>query len=210
MPIVSGSGRKVNMDLLKRLAECERQSSETNIAVQINLDGSGEYNIETGIGFFDHMLTLFAVHSLCDLSIRACGDIEVDDHHTVEDTGICLGSAIKEALGDKKGITRYGEATIPMDEALVRVVIDLSGRSYMQYSVDIPAEKLGSMSSENIKEFFQALVNQSGISLHIDLLRGQNSHHIAEAVFKAFARAFKQALTPESRVQGIWSSKGML
>jgi imidazoleglycerol-phosphate dehydratase len=156
------------------------------------------------------MLTLFSVHSLCNLKIAARGDIEVDDHHTVEDIGICMGEAIKMALGDKQGIRRYGEATVPMDEALARVVIDLSSRPYLVYSVDVPVEKLGMLTTENIKEFFQAIANHAGITMHIDLLRGENSHHIIEAVFKAFARAFRNAVTFEPNIEGVWSSKGKL
>jgi imidazoleglycerol-phosphate dehydratase len=156
------------------------------------------------------MLTLFAVHSLCNLKLAARGDMEVDDHHTVEDIGICLGETIKLALGDKKGITRYGEATIPMDEALARVVIDVSNRPCLVYNVMIPVDKLGVLTTENIQEFFRAVANHAGITIHIDLLRGENSHHIIEAVFKAFARAFKAAVSIEPNIEGVWSSKGQL
>jgi len=193
-----------------RSSQIVRQTAETEISVNLAVDGSGKNQIETPVSFLNHMLTLFAVHSRCDLQVSAIGDTEVDDHHTVEDIGICLGQAIKEALDEKKGINRYGQALIPMDEALARVVIDLSGRSFMQYAVDIPSPQLGNLSSENVKEFFQAIANQAGMTIHIDLLRGENSHHIVEAVFKAFARAFKEAIALAPGVEGVWSSKGKL
>ena len=193
-----------------RKAEIQRKTAETEVLVQIALDGTGKYQIDTEVPFLSHMLTLFAVHSLCDLVITARGDIEVDDHHTVEDIGICLGQAIKAALGDKRGISRYGDSIIPMDEALVRVVMDLSGRPLMIFEVDFKQEKIGNFSTENVREFFQAIVNSAGINLQIDMIRGSNSHHVAEAVFKAFARALKKAVADEPRVEGIWSSKGNL
>ncbi len=195
---------------LPRLGQITRKTRETDIQVELELDGQGVNQIDTGISFLSHMLTLFSVHSLCNLKITAHGDMEVDDHHTVEDIGICMGEAIKMALGEKAGIKRYGEATVPMDEALARVVIDLSNRPYLVYAVNVPVERLGALTTENIKEFFQALTNHAGITLHIDLLRGENSHHIIEAVFKAFARAFKAATTCEPGVEGVWSSKGKL
>jgi len=195
---------------MQRRAEIQRKTAETAIALKLELDGTGRAEIDTGIPFFDHMLTLFAVHSLCDLEITARGDLEVDDHHTVEDVGISFGQAIREAAGDKKGICRYGEATVPMDEALARVVLDLSGRAYLSYAVSIPSERLGDMATENVKEFFRAVANQSGMNIHIDCLRGDNSHHIVEAIFKAFARAFKAAVSIEPRVKDVWSSKGKL
>lgn len=193
-----------------RSSQVIRQTAETEISVSLAIDGSGSYQIETPVPFLNHMLTLFAVHSRCDLKVGATGDTQVDDHHTVEDIGICLGQTIKGALGEKKGINRYGQALIPMDEALARVVIDLSGRSFMQYAVEIPAPQLGNLSTENVKEFFQAVANQAGMTIHIDLLRGENSHHIVEAVFKAFARAFKEAVDLAPGVEGVWSSKGKL
>jgi len=193
-----------------RSSQIVRKTAETEISVNLAADGSGKNQIETPVPFLNHMLTLFAVHSRCDLQVSATGDTQVDDHHTVEDIGICLGQAIKEALGEKQGINRYGQALIPMDEALARVVIDLSGRSFMQYVVDIPSTQLGNLSSENVKEFFQAIANQAGMTIHIDLLRGENSHHIVEAVFKAFARAFKEAIAVAPGVEGVWSSKGKL
>ena len=194
----------------KRIGEIKRKTRETEVFVELDLDGNGLHQIDTEITFLSHMLTLFSVHSLCNLKLAARGDMEVDDHHSVEDIGICLGESIKMALGEKKGVNRYGEATVPMDEALARVVIDLSNRPCLIYEVDVPAEKLGVLSTENIKEFFQALVNHAGITLHIDLLRGENSHHIIEAVFKAFARAFRDAISIEPKIEGVWSSKGKL
>lgn len=198
------------MGEINRIGEIKRKTRETEIFVELDLDGNGTHQIDTEITFLGHMLTLFAVHSLCDLKLAARGDTEVDDHHTVEDIGICLGESIKLALGDKKGITRYGEATIPMDEALARVVIDVSNRPFLVYNVGIPVEKLGVLTTENIQEFFRALANHAGITIHIDLLRGENSHHIIEAVFKAFARAFKAAVSIEPNIEGVWSSKGKL
>ena len=195
---------------LTRIGEIHRKTGETEILVQVELDGTGSYQIDTPIPFFSHMLTLLSVHSLCNLKVIAQGDIDVDDHHTVEDIGICLGEAIKMALQDKNGINRYGEAVIPMDEALARVVIDLSGRPYLVYNVKIDREKVGNLASENVQEFFQALANTAGMNLHIDLIRGDNGHHIIEAIFKAFARALKTAVAIEPRVEGIWSSKGKL
>lgn len=194
----------------KRTAEIQRKTAETDIMLKLDLDGTGNAEINTPIHFLNHLLTLFAVHSLCDLTINAAGDIEVDDHHTVEDIGICLGKAIQEAVGDKKGINRYGEATVPMDESLVRVVLDLSNRSYLAYHLNFERSEIGNLATENIREFFQALANNAGMNLHIDLIRGENSHHIAEAAFKAFARAFKMAINYEPRLEGIWSSKGQL
>ncbi|NLB51372.1 MAG: imidazoleglycerol-phosphate dehydratase HisB [Syntrophomonadaceae bacterium] len=193
-----------------RSAEIQRKTGETEVLVQLSLDGTGSYQIDTEVPFLSHMLTLFAVHSLCDLKVTARGDIEVDDHHIVEDIGICLGQAIKAALGDKRSISRYGDSIVPMDEALVRCVMDLSGRPYLVYEVDITQPAIGNFSTENVREFFQAIVNNAGINLHIDMIRGVNSHHITEAVFKAFARALKKAVSVEPRLDGIWSSKGYL
>lgn len=193
-----------------RIAEVQRKTAETEVLVQLDLDGTGSHQIDTEIPFLSHMLTLLAVHSLCNLKVTARGDIEVDDHHSVEDIGICLGEALRKALGDKRGINRYGEATVPMDEALVRVVVDLSGRSYLAYNVEFKRGNIGNFALENIKEFFRALVSNAGMNLHIDLIRGENDHHIAEAVFKAFARALKMAVDYEPRIEGVWSSKGNL
>ncbi|MFA7148447.1 MAG: imidazoleglycerol-phosphate dehydratase HisB [Syntrophomonadaceae bacterium] len=198
------------MEELTRVGEIHRKTGETEILVQVELDGTGKHQIDTPIPFLSHMLTLLSVHSLCNLKVTAQGDVNVDDHHTVEDIGICLGEALKMALQDKRGINRYGEAIVPMDEALARVVIDLSGRSYLVYNVKLDRERVGDLATENVQEFFQALANSAGMNLHIDLLRGDNAHHIIEAIFKAFARALKMAVAIEPRVEGIWSSKGKL
>ncbi len=193
-----------------RVGEIQRKTGETEVLLKIDLDGSGTYQIDTGIPFLNHMLTLFAVHGLFDLSVTAQGDLDVDDHHSTEDIGISLGEAVKMALGEKRGIKRYGEATIPMDEALARVVLDLSGRSCLVYNAEIEREQIGNLATENIKEFFQAVANYAGMNIHIDLIRGDNSHHCIEAIFKAFARALKTAVGNEPRMEGIWSSKGNL
>lgn len=195
---------------IMRSCEVQRKTSETEVLLQLELDGTGNHQIDTEIPFLGHMLTLFSVHSLCNLKIAARGDLEVDDHHSVEDIGICLGQALKEALGDKRGINRYGEATVPMDETLVRVVLDLSGRSFLSFNAEIKQAMLGNLSSENVREFFQALANYAGMNIHIDLIRGSNSHHIVEAMFKAFARSLKMAVAYEPRMEGIWSSKKVL
>jgi imidazoleglycerol-phosphate dehydratase len=211
MPTRSGCERGSRvMKGLTRAGEVQRNTGETEVLVQIELDGTGNHQIDTEVPFLSHMLTLLTVHSLCNLRVTARGDIAVDDHHTVEDIGICLGEAIKIALQDKKGINRYGEATIPMDEALARVVLDCSGRSCLVYNVKINREKVGDLATENVREFFQALANSAGMNIHIDLLRGENSHHIIEAVFKAFARALRMAVAVEPKVEGVWSSKGKL
>ncbi len=193
-----------------RMGEVLRKTGETEILLQIELDGTGANQIDTEIPFLNHMLTLLAVHSLCNLKVAARGDLEVDDHHSVEDIGICLGEALKTAIGDKRGINRYGEATVPMDEALARVVLDFSGRACLVYNAGIARDKIGKMSTENVKEFFQALANNAGMNIHIDLIRGENTHHCVEAIFKAFARALKKAVELEPRIEGIWSSKGNL
>jgi len=195
---------------LERTAEVQRKTSETEVLLQLNLDGNGSYQIDTEIPFLSHMLSLFSLHSLCDLKIKARGDIEVDDHHTVEDIGICLGQALREALGEKRAIRRYGEAAIPMDEALSRVVIDLSGRPYLSYDVKLERDVIGNFAAENAREFFQAVANNAQITIHIDSLKGSNAHHILESIFKAFGRALKAAVEPEPRIEGVWSSKGKL
>lgn len=193
-----------------RTAEIIRKTSETEVLLQLELDGTGKHQIDTEIPFFSHMLTLFAVHSLCDLKVAARGDLEVDDHHSIEDIGICFGQAVREAVGDKSGIARYGEAIVPMDEALARVVLDLSGRPCLVYNVALNRTEIGIFATENVAEFFRAVSNNAGMNIHVDLIRGSNSHHIIEAVFKAFARAFKEAITCEPRIEGVWSSKGKL
>jgi len=193
-----------------RIGEVNRKTSETNIAVRINLDGKGESIISTGVGFFDHMLTAFAKHGLFDLHVEVKGDLEVDCHHTIEDTGIALGQAITRALGDKKGIHRYGNFILPMDEALVLSAIDLSGRSYLVFDCVFTAEWVGEMKTEMIKEFFYALSSQGEMTLHLKVLHGSNNHHIAEALFKGFARALSQAVAINPRIEEVWSTKGSL
>jgi len=197
-------------DNLQRIGEIERKTRETNIRLRLDLDGSGTVEVETGVGFMDHMLTLFAVHGFFDLQVSAQGDIQVDDHHTVEDLGICLGRALKKALGDMAGICRYGHAYVPMDETLVRVCVDCSNRSYLHYDAPVPDQKVGSFDTSLTKEFLRALVLHAGITLHVDLLHGENSHHIIEAVFKALGRAVSQAVSPRPRLSGQLSSKGIL
>lgn len=188
----------------------ERKTLETSVTVNIDLDGSGQNEIATGVGFFDHMLTLFAKHGFFDLQVKAEGDLEVDSHHTIEDCGIVLGEAIKAAVGDKAGIHRYGNCFIPMDEALVQVVLDFSGRPYLVFDVDIPKVTLGNYDTEMTEEFFRAVAVAAGLTLHIRVLYGKNVHHVIEAMFKAFARALSEAVAVDSRVQGVMSSKGAL
>ncbi|MBM9518682.1 imidazoleglycerol-phosphate dehydratase HisB [Desulforhopalus vacuolatus] len=192
-----------------RHSEIKRKTSETDIDLSFTLDGNGRYDLSTGIPFFDHMLTLFAVHGSFDLKLHADGDIEVDGHHTVEDIGICLGQALSEALGNKAGITRYGSFSLPMDETLVRVVLDLSNRPFLHYEAPVREPMLGSFDTMLSKEFFRAVCQHGGITLHIDLLHGENGHHIIEAVFKAFGRALAEAVTPLADGR-VMSSKGCL
>ncbi len=194
-----------------RKARMERNTKETQIVIEVNLDGTGQSDIHTGIGFLDHMLTLLAFHSEMDLLVRCQGDLEVDSHHSVEDIGIALGKVILEALGDKKGIYRYGHFTIPMDEALVKVDLDISGRSFLVFNVDIPKVVLGNYEAEMTEEFFRAVAFQMNATLHMNEAYGQNVHHIIEACFKAFARALKQAVAIDSKNKDkIISSKGVL
>ncbi|KIC43245.1 imidazoleglycerol-phosphate dehydratase [Ruegeria sp. ANG-R] len=194
-----------------RSAKISRQTAETEISVEVNLDGTGSYDNQTGVGFFDHMLDQLARHSLIDMTIRASGDYHIDDHHTVEDTGIALGQALTQALGDKKGIRRYGECHLPMDDAQVRCALDLSGRPFLIWNVELPTAKIGSFDTELVREFFQALATHGGITLHIDQLHGFNSHHIAEAAFKAVARALRDAVETDPRkADAIPSTKGAL
>ncbi len=194
-----------------RRAEIKRKTKETEIYLKINLDGKGEANIDTGIPFFDHMLSLMTLHSFIDMELRAKGDIEVDYHHTVEDTGICIGMGIKEAIGEKRGIRRYGDATVPMDESLVRACVDISGRPFLLYNVPVKERFAGSFDIGLIKQFFYSLCINSGITLHIDLIRGEDPHHISEAIFKAFARAFDKAKSIEERIsERIPSTKGII
>ena len=194
-----------------RTASISRKTAETAITVEVNLDGTGTYDNQTGVGFFDHMLDQLARHSLIDMTIRAKGDHHIDDHHTVEDTGIALGQALAQALGDKKGIRRYGSCLLPMDDALVRAALDLSGRPYLVWNVDLPTAKIGAFDTELVREFFQAFSTHGGITLHVDALHGINSHHIAEAAFKAVARALREAVETDPRkADAIPSTKGAL
>lgn len=196
---------------MSREASIERNTSETRIRTRLNVDGSGASSVRTGIPFFDHMLTLFARHGVFDLEIQAEGDIEVDFHHTVEDTGITLGMALTKALGDKKGIRRYGHAYVPMDEALVRAVIDLSGRPYLAYTPPPGVEAIGgNFSFQLVEEFLRAFAVQGGMNLHVDILAGRDAHHMAEGVFKALARALDAATQIDPRVTGVPSTKGVL
>ena len=195
---------------MAREASVERNTKETEIKLKLTADGSGYTDIETGIGFFDHMLDGFARHGLFDLCIRVHGDLNVDDHHTVEDTGIVLGTAIREAAGDKKGIRRYGSCILPMDEVLVLCAVDLSGRPYFSWDAEFSAEKIGDLSSEMIKEFFYAVSYTAGMNPHVKVLTNGNSHHLAEAIFKSFAKALDQALSFDQRITDVLSTKGSL
>ena len=194
-----------------RKARIERKTKETQIAAEMRLDGTGSYTIKTPIPFFDHMLTLMCKHGLFDMKLVAKGDIEIDDHHTVEDTGIVLGKVLKEALGDMKGISRYGQASVPMDEALAQVSIDISGRHYLVYNVAFPKKsKLREFDPDLIEDFLQAFAGSAGITLHVNVFYGRNTHHIIEAIFKALGRALRQAVTIDPRVKGVPSTKGSL
>ena len=193
-----------------RSAKAERKTKETVIGVELELDGGGAAEIETGIPFFNHMLDIFTRHGLFDIKIKAKGDIEVDYHHTVEDVGLTLGEAFKQALGDKQGISRFGEATVPLDEALAQVVVDLSGRPYLAYNVKIRPGRVGDFDTDLPHEFFQALANQLGMNLHMNVTQGENPHHIIEACFKALARAMEKATRVDRRIKGVLSTKGSL
>lgn len=195
---------------MSRTARIERRTAETQIVLELSLDGSGQSTIATGIGFFDHMLALLARHAAIDLTVKAEGDLHVDQHHTVEDAGICLGQALRQALGDKAGIRRYGHFTLPMEETLVTTAIDLGGRPYFVFQAAFPAAKIGQFDSELVAEFWQAVVNNSLCNLHITLHHGTNSHHIAEGIFKATARALRMAVEPDPRMSGVPSTKGVL
>jgi imidazoleglycerol-phosphate dehydratase len=194
----------------ERKTDLHRKTTETDIQLSLNLDGEGRYKISTGVPFLNHMLELFTRHGFFDLTIRATGDVEIDDHHTVEDVGLALGQAFREALGEKRGIRRFGEATVPLDEALVSCVIDLSGRPFLAYNLKINQEKVGHFATELIHDFFLAFTNQLGMNLHINMTQGRNPHHIIEASFKAFARALSSAVQYDSRVKGVLSTKGSL
>jgi imidazoleglycerol-phosphate dehydratase len=195
---------------MARKAKIHRKTTETDVSIEINLDGAGNGKISTTISFMDHMLNLFARHGLINLAINSRGDTRIDDHHLVEDIGICLGDAVKKAIGDKKGIARYGSATVPMDESLCSVVIDISGRPYLIYNVDIKSKKTDKFDYSLLKEFFKSFSDHSGMTLHINLIYGKNNHHIAEAIFKAFALALSRAVTIHGRIEGILSTKGSL
>ena len=193
-----------------RQAEITRNTAETQIEVRVSLDGTGVYDNQTGVGFFDHMLDQLSRHSLIDMTVRAKGDLHIDDHHTVEDVGIAIGQALTKALGDKKGIRRYGSFLLAMDDALVRTALDLSARPYLVWNVDFPTQKIGTFDTELVREFFQALSTHGGITLHVDAIHGINSHHIAEATFKSVARALREAVEPDPRSDALPSTKGAL
>ena len=195
---------------MAREASVERNTKETEIKLKLNLDGTGYSDIETGVGFFDHMLDGFTRHGLFDLAIRVHGDLQVDDHHTIEDTGIVLGSAIKETIGDKKGIRRYGSCILPMDETLVLCALDLSGRPYFSFDGTFDTPRVGEFDTEMVREFFYAISYTAGMNLHMKVLSGTNSHHIIEALFKAFAKALDEAVTTDPRIHDILSTKGSL
>lgn len=195
---------------MSRVAEISRKTAETAIELSLNLDGTGVADVDTGVGFFDHMLTLFARHGLFDLSVKAVGDLHVDHHHTVEDVGICLGRALGQAVGDKTGIYRYGSIVLPMEESLVTSAVDLSGRFAFVYNVEFPTEKIGEFDSQLVQEFWNAVASNTMMNLHLILHHGTNSHHISEGTFKATARAIRQAVTVDPRQTGVPSSKGTL
>ena len=195
---------------MDRKGRVERKTKETDIKVELELDGSGKAEVETGMPFLNHMLDSFSRHGLFDLKLKAKGDIEVDYHHTVEDVGLALGQAFKESLGDKQGIRRFGEASCPLDETLAKVVVDLSGRLYLSYNVKIRPGRVGNFDTDLPHEFFAAFANQLGMNLHIDVVRGENPHHIIEACFKAFARAMDMATQLDTRIQGVLFTKGTL
>lgn len=196
---------------MSRTGEAQRKTKETDVRVRLALDGAGRAQVKTGVGFFDHMLEALARHALCDLEIEAKGDLQVDAHHTVEDVGIVLGQALSQALGDRRGIRRFGEATVPLDDALARVVVDVSGRPFLAYHADPPTwQKVGDYDVALTPEFFRALAIHGGLTIHVDLLRGQNAHHVVEAVFKAAARALGEATSLDPRITDVPSTKGAL
>ena len=195
---------------MAREASVERNTKETQIKLTISLDGTGHSHIETGVGFFDHMLDGFTRHGLFDLSVKVKGDLQVDDHHTIEDTGIVLGTALKEAIGDKKGIKRYGSCILPMDEVLVLCAIDLSGRPYLKYDAEFTVENIGELDTEMIKEFFYAISYSAMMNIHLKIMDGENNHHMAEALFKSFGKALDMATMREPRIDEAWTTKGSL
>ena len=194
----------------ERMVTCTRKTKETDISLTLNLDGAGKTDIHTGIGFFDHMLDGLARHGLFDLEVSVSGDLDVDCHHTIEDTGIVLGQAILKALGEKKGIKRYGNFLLPMDETLILCAIDLSGRPYLNFSAEFTSEKIGELDTEMIREFFYAVSYSAAMNLHLKVLDGKNNHHIAEALFKGFGKALDEATMTEPRIKEVWSTKGSL
>ena len=193
-----------------RIASVNRKTKETDIRMELSLDGTGKYDVSTGIGFFDHMLEGFSKHGFFDMTVKVTGDLQVDGHHTVEDTGIVLGQAIARAVGDKKGIKRYGYFILPMDDALALCAVDLCGRPYLNFECEFTTERIGNLDTELIREFFYAIAYNAGMNLHIKLLSGTNNHHIAEAVFKAFAKALDMAVSMDSRIEDVLSTKGSL
>lgn len=195
---------------MNRTASCTRTTKETDIDLTLNLDGTGKTQIDTGVGFFDHMLDGFARHGLFDLTVKVIGDQDVDCHHTIEDTGIVLGQAILEAIGDKAGIRRYGHFMLPMDETLALCAVDLSGRPYLRFQSEFTAERIGDMDTEMIKEFFYAVSYSAMMNIHLRILDGENSHHMAETLFKSFGKALDMATLPEPRIQEAWTTKGSL
>ncbi len=199
-----------NWEIMTRTANIQRKTAETDVQLEVSLDGTGKSQIDTGVGFFDHMLTLLAKHAAWDLSVKATGDLQVDQHHTVEDVGICLGSAVKDALGDKSGIRRYGHFTLPMDETLVSSAVDLGGRAYFVFNAELPSPKIGEFDSELVADFWQAFSANALCNLHVTVPYGRNTHHIAEGIFKATARALRMASEPDGRLTDIPSTKGAL
>jgi imidazoleglycerol-phosphate dehydratase len=195
---------------MARKASIDRKTTETKIRLNLNLEGKGDYDIDTGVPFFDHMLTQVAKHGFFGIKIKAIGDLEIDAHHTIEDVGICLGEAFKQALGDKIGVRRFGRGTMPMHEALASVILDFSGRPFLVFNVDLPKAKVGEFDVELVEEFFTAFCNHSGANIHVNLAYGENLHHIVEAIFKAFGRALDDATGFDSRIETVMSSKGML
>ena len=195
---------------MTREATVERNTKETKIAIKLNLDGTGKSSLDTGVGFFDHMLDGFTRHGLFDLDIKVKGDLQVDDHHTIEDTGIVLGNAIKKAVGDKKGIKRFGSCMLPMDETLVLCAVDLSGRPYLSFDAEFTTDRVGYMDTEMVKEFFYAISYSAGMNLHLKVITGGNNHHMIEAMFKAFAKALDEATVKDTRIKTILSTKGSL
>jgi imidazoleglycerol-phosphate dehydratase len=210
IPLISTMNQDKGVRWVARSAEFERRTKETDIQITINLDGKGVSSIDTSIPFLDHMFELMAAHGFMDLTVRAKGDTKIDYHHTVEDLGICLGQAIGEALGEKKAIKRYGQAIVPMDEALAQVVIDISNRPYLSYKVALKTNLTGQFDVGILSEFFRALANHAGLTMHVELISGDDPHHIAEAIFKAFGRALDAASQREERLEGVPSTKGIL